>query len=119
MKVPTILAERPPQVLHIERVGSTGHSKKKRGPKPKLLVEFLEALEQEWVDSSSFPEGFALQMRRHGDSCNHLRRAIIGSGDKTDRTTIHTWVAGAKAPGTIESLSVMRLCNFSIKSAVS
>lgn len=47
-------------------------------------------------------------MRRHGDSCNHLHRAIIGPGDKTDRKTIQTWATGVKAPGTIESLSVLK-----------
>ena len=79
----------------------------KRGPKPKLIVEFPEASGEEWVDPTSFPEALALHMRRHGDSCNHLHRAIIGPGDKTDRKTIQTWATGVKAPGTIESLSVL------------
>lgn len=40
LKVLTIFAELPPQVLDIENAGPTGHSKKKRSPKSKLVVEF-------------------------------------------------------------------------------
>ncbi len=105
--MPTILAERPLLTPIAESADLAGPPKKKRGPKPKLIVEFPEASGEEWVDPPSFPEALALHMRRHGDSCNHLHRAIIGPGDKTDRKTIQTWATGVKAPGTIESLSVL------------
>jgi len=106
--VPTILAERRLLTPTAESADLAGHPKKKRGPKPKVIVEFPEASGEEWVDPPSFPEALALHMRRHGDSCNHLHRAIIGPGDKTDRKTIQTWATGVKAPGTIESLSVLK-----------
>lgn len=105
--MPTILAERPLLAPITESADLAGHPKKKRGPKPKLIVEFPDATGEEWIDPPSFPEALALHMRRHGDSCNHLHRAIIGPGDKTDRKTIQTWATGLKAPGTIESLSVL------------
>lgn len=105
--MPTILAERPLLAPIAESADLAGHPKKKRGPKPKVIVEFPEASGEEWVDPPSFPEALALHMRRHGDSCNHLHRAIIGPDDKTDRKTIQTWATGVKAPGTIESLSVL------------
>ena len=105
--MPTLIAERPSLSPDIESGGAVGHAKKKRGPKPKAVVEFPEVLEGEWVDPPSFPAALALHMRRHGDSCNHLHRAITGPGDKTDRKTIQTWATGVKAPGTIESLSVL------------
>lgn len=90
-----------------ESADLANHPKKKRGPKTRVIVEFPEASGEDWVDPPSFPEALALHMRRHGDSCNHLHRAIIGPGDKTDRKTIQRWATGAKAPGTIESLSVL------------
>lgn len=106
--MPNILAERPLVIPIAESADLADHPKKKRGPKPKVIVEFPEASGEEWVDPPSFPEALALHMRRHGDSCNHLHRAIIGPGDKTDRKTIQTWATGVKAPGTIESLSVLK-----------
>lgn len=93
--MPTLMAECPSLFPDIEIAGAVGHAKKKRGPKPKPVVEFPQALEGDWVDPSSFPEALALHMRRHGDSCNHLHRAIIGPRDKTDRKTIQTWVLGS------------------------
>lgn len=105
--MPTRLAERPPLAPDSKTGEGVLRPKKKRGPKPKPVVEFPEALEGEWVDPPSFPEALALHMRRHGDSCNHLHRSVIRPGDKTDRKTIQTWVAGLKLPGTIESLSVL------------
>lgn len=105
--MPTLMNECPSLFPDIEIAGAVGHAKKKRGPKPKPVVEFPQALEGDWVDPSSFPEALALHMRRHGDSCNHLHRAIIGPRDKTDRKTIQTWVLGTRAPGTIESLAVL------------
>ncbi|MFC0104491.1 hypothetical protein [Sphingopyxis terrae] len=101
------LAERPPLARDNNSGEGVLRPKKKRGPKPKPVVEFPEALAGEWVDPPSFPEALALHMKRHGDTCNHLHRAIIRPGDKTDRKTIQTWVAGLKSPGTIESLSVL------------
>lgn len=105
--MPTVIAEPSSLAPDLEGAGGAGHTKKKRGPKPKPIVEFPEALENEWVDPRSFSEALALHMRRHGDSCNHLHRAIIGPRDKTDRKTIQTWVSGTKAPGTLESLAVL------------
>lgn len=105
--MPTVTAERPSLTPDIESARAAGHAKKKRGPKPKQVVEFPEPLEGEWVDPSSFSEALALHMRRHGDSCNHLHRAITGPGDKTDRKTIQTWVLGTRAPGTVESLAIL------------
>lgn len=105
--MPTVTAERPSLTPDIESARAAGHAKKKRGPKPKQVVEFPEALEGEWVDPPSFPEALAQHMRRHGDSCNHLHRAITGPGDKTDRKTIQTWVLGTRAPGTVESLALL------------
>ena len=99
----TILAERWLLAPTAESADLAGYPKKKRGPKPKVIVGFPEASGDEWVDPPSFPEALALHMRRYGDSCNHLHRAIIGPGDKTDRKTIQAWATGVKAPGTIEA----------------
>lgn len=103
IEVLTILAERWLLAPTAESADLAGYPKKKRGPKPKVIVGFPEASGDEWVDPPSFPEALALHMRRYGDSCNHLHRAIIGPGDKTDRKTIQAWATGVKAPGTIEA----------------
>lgn len=81
--------------------------KGKRGRKPKSVVEFPKATEETWIDPPFFAEALALHMRRHGDSCNHLHRAVVGPRGKTDRKTLQTWVTGTRAPGTIESLAVL------------
>ena len=68
--MPSLMNECPSLFPDIEIAGAVGHAKKKRGPKPKPVIEFPQALEGDWVDPSSFPEALALHMRRHGDSCN-------------------------------------------------
>ncbi|MBE1526734.1 hypothetical protein GGC65_001190 [Sphingopyxis sp. OAS728] len=105
--MPTILAERPSLTSVSGEAETVLRPKLKRGPKPKPIVEFPEPSAEDWIDPPTFPEALALHMMRHGDSCNHLHRAIIRPGDKTDRKTIQTWAVGAKSPGTVESLAVL------------
>lgn len=58
------LAERPPLARDINSGEGVIRPKKKRGPKPKPVVEFPEALAGEWVDPPSFPEALVLHMKR-------------------------------------------------------
>lgn len=104
--MPTLSSDRPSPACSGEIDAADLRSEKRRGRKPKLVVEFPEPTGDEWIDPPSFPEALALHMR-HGDSCNHLHRAIIGPRDKTDRKTIQTWVLGTKSPGTVESLAML------------
>lgn len=81
--------------------------RKRRGPKPRPVVEFPEPLTTDWIDPPSFPEAFALQLRRHGDSYAHLQRALSKPGETFDRTTFRQWAIGAKQPSTVRSFDML------------
>lgn len=57
---------------------------KKRGRKPRPIVEFPEPISTIWVDPVDFSDALTLHMKRHGDSANHLHRAIKGPKDIFD-----------------------------------
>ncbi|PJI88470.1 hypothetical protein [Sphingomonas koreensis] len=80
---------------------------KRRGPKPREIVEFPEPLTADWIDPPSFPEAFALQLRRHGDNYAHLQRALLKPGETFDRTTFRQWAIGAKQPSTVRSFDML------------
>jgi hypothetical protein len=65
------------------------------------------AKNQEWDEPDSFHEALDLHMKRFGDSCNHLCRAIVRPGDLTDRRTLLSWRTGEKSPRSVESLAVL------------
>lgn len=76
---------------------------RKRGPKPRPIVEFPEPLTSDWSDPPTFPESLSLQMLRHGESCFHLHRSISRPGDHFDRKTLQDWAAGRKTPNSVTS----------------
>jgi hypothetical protein len=80
----------------------------KRGPKPKPVEEFPEAISERWIDLPGFHEALALHARRHGESCWRLHRAVVRSGEKLDRKTIQDWVSGRKAPRSVLSMEILR-----------
>ncbi|MCP8891517.1 hypothetical protein [Sphingomonas faeni] len=80
---------------------------KKRGRKPRAIVAFPQPLAVTWVDPPTFPEAFALHLERHGDSCHHLHRAVIASGEPFDRKTFQDWKFGRKLPATLRSFQVL------------
>ena len=86
---------------------SPDHPKKKRGPKPRAIVEFPEPNSTIWGDRDMFHEVLALHMERHGDTAWHLHKAIIGPKDRIDRKTIVHWVAGTKVPRSVTSLEIL------------
>lgn len=98
----------PSRASNIESDITETSQRVKRGPKSKPVVAFPNASKEVWIDPPTFPEALTLHMRRHGDSCNHLHRAIIGPRDRTDRKTIQCWANGSKAPGSVESLMVLK-----------
>lgn len=81
--------------------------KKKRGPKPRPIVELPDPKSTLWADKPAFHEALALHMERHGDTVWHLHRAITGPKDRFDRKTIEHWVAGTKAPRAVASLNML------------
>lgn len=80
---------------------------KRRGPKPRQIVEFPESL-TEWSDPSDFGEALASHTSRHGDTIWHLHRAVTRAGETFDRTSIREWCAGRKAPRSVTSLRVLQ-----------
>lgn len=82
---------------------------RKRGRKPKPVVEFPEAIIPEWSDVPCFHEAFALHLERHGDSIGHLHKALTHSGAKIERSTLVQWAAGKKAPTSVKSIAILTM----------
>lgn len=80
---------------------------KRRGSKPRLVVEFPEPLTIDWIDPPSFPEAFALQLERHGDTCWHLHKAVCRPDEKFDRKTFQQWAVGARLPNAVQSFDML------------
>ncbi len=80
---------------------------KKRGRKPRPIVEFPEPLTGDWIDPPSFAESFALQLQRHGDSYRHLQLALLRPGETFDQSTFRQWASGAKQPSTVRSFEML------------
>ncbi|NVD41321.1 hypothetical protein HT585_20810 [Ensifer sp. HO-A22] len=71
------------------------------------MVEFPEPLFDDWDDPSTFAEALQLHMRRHGDTCWYLHRAIIRPGETFNRKTIVVWFNGEKPPRSVQSLEIL------------
>lgn len=82
---------------------------RKRGRKPKPVVEFPQAVISEWTDVSCFHEAFALQLERHSDSIGHLHKALSHFGAKIERSTFVQWAAGKKAPTSVKSIAILAM----------
>jgi hypothetical protein len=90
------------------RVGSQHPAEsRRRGVRPRKVVEFPEPLFNQWDEPADFHDALNLHMRRFGDSYWHLHRAVTRPGDLLDRKTIQTWQKGYKTPQTIESFRVL------------
>lgn len=81
--------------------------KRKRGPKPKPVVEFPEAIIADWIDVPAFHEALSLHAARHGDSICHLHKALTHQGDRIERSTLLQWAAGKKAPASVASMAIL------------
>lgn len=87
-----------------ESVASAG---RKRGPKPRPIVEFPEPLWTEWEDPGTLSESLVLHMRRHGDSVRHLFLALDAAGNAQDQRTLMKWCTGQLLPRTLQSFAVL------------
>ena len=81
-------------------------TQRKRGPKPKVIVEYPEPLWTEWEEPETLSEALNLHMRRHGDSVRHLFLALDAKGDARDQRTLMKWCTGQLVPRTVQSLAV-------------
>lgn len=80
---------------------------RKRGAKPKPIVEFPQAVQGPWIDPPLFAEALALHMRRHGDSPEHLQKAVTLSDAGTCQKTIRKWINERSAPGSVENFALL------------
>lgn len=94
--------------MPISKTSNTSSQKRRpRGVPPKPIVEFPEPLFDEWEDPPTFVEALQLHMRRHGDTCWHLHRAITRPGEAFNRKTIVVWSNGEKPPRSVQSLEML------------
>jgi hypothetical protein len=91
----------------VRSVADTMEAPKKRGRKPRPLLEHPEPLTREWVEPRTFAAALALHARRHGDSYFHLHRSIVREGETFNRTTIQQWAKGLKHPQDAASFSML------------
>lgn len=82
---------------------------RRRGRKPKPVVEFPEAIICEWTDEACFHEAFALHLERHADSIGHLHKALSHFGAKIERSTFVQWAAGKKVPTSVKSMAILAM----------
>ena len=83
-------------------------SGRKRGPRPKSVVEFPEPLEASWEERDGFGAALRLHAERHGETVYHLYNAVVTPEDGINRSTLHSWVRGVRAPRSSKSLEILR-----------
>lgn len=81
--------------------------RKRRGPMPRVVVEFPEPVETEWAESNEFGAALRLHARRHGESIYHLYNAVVRPEDGVNRSTLIGWGRGARMPRTVTSLEIL------------
>ncbi len=81
----------------------------RRGRPAAPVVEFPTPLFTEWIEPATFPESLALHMRRHGDGCWSVWKAVILSQKSFSLSTFSSWLAGKKTPRSVASLRVLGL----------
>lgn len=80
---------------------------KKRGRKPRPIVEFPEPLTSDWRDVDDFSAALRLHMSRHADTAWSLHRAIVKAGEVFDRRTFRSWSQGIREPCRNESREML------------
>jgi len=100
--IPKALRKRSPAAK-----ASSNPSEKKRGPKPRIVVEFPEPSSTVWADCDSFHEALAMHIERHDETVWHLHKAIVRPKERLDRRTIAAWIAGTTIPRSVTSLEVL------------
>jgi hypothetical protein len=80
---------------------------RKSGPTSHAVVDFPVPKFTTWEEPASFAEALSLHMKRHGDTCGTLCKAMSKAHARLDVATIRHWVKGSKSPRTVESLAVL------------
>lgn len=80
---------------------------RKRGPKPKPIVDRPQASTGDWIDPPEFASALRLHIHRHGETYWRLHQAIVRECETFDRKTLQSWGAGAKTPRSASSLAML------------
>ncbi|MBL8709105.1 MAG: hypothetical protein JNL25_07935 [Rhodospirillaceae bacterium] len=82
-------------------------NKRRRGVKPRPVIEFPEPLFDDWDEPKSFQDALNLHMRRFGDTAWALYAAIVRPNEVFDRKTLSTWRTGLRRPRGTESFKIL------------
>ncbi|UXT60719.1 hypothetical protein FY134_23755 (plasmid) [Agrobacterium fabrum] len=86
-------------------VGSASTS---RGPAPKPISPFPEALFEATEDPASFQDALVYHMRRFGESYWQLHRAVVHLDETFDNKTLLSWMQGERVPRSVTSFDMLR-----------
>jgi hypothetical protein len=79
-----------------------------RGPSPKPISPFPEALFEATEDPASFQDALAYHMRRFGDTYWQLYRAVVHLNETFDNKTLLSWIQGERVPRSVASFNILR-----------
>lgn len=82
---------------------------KKRGAKPRLIVDFPEPRYNLDEDPDGFADALRAQLDRFGESIWYLHRSLERVHPKFNRRTLLSWADGDKVPRSVTSMAVLRL----------
>ncbi|WP_238538997.1 hypothetical protein [Novosphingobium sp. AP12] len=71
------------------------------------VIEKPTPLSSEWIDPPGFPEALNLHIKRHGESYYQLHKALVHTGEKFTSSTLKSWLAGKRSPGSADSLLIL------------
>lgn len=79
-----------------------------RGPAPKPISPFPEALFEATEDPASFQDALVYHMRRFGDTYWQLYRAVVHLAETFDNKTLLSWMQGERVPRSVASFNILR-----------
>ena len=79
-----------------------------RGPAPKPISPFPEALFEATEDPASFQDALVYHMRRFGDTYWQLHRAVVHLNETFDNKTLLSWMLGERMPRSVASFNILR-----------
>ncbi len=78
-----------------------------RGPQPKPIQPYPDPLFEASKDPADFRGALVNQMRRFGESCWQLYRAVVRLGETFDDKTLLSWIQGERVPRSVASFGIL------------